>query len=380
MDNIIVSKLNYPQIGMLVFSWFIGLLVFPWLISFGRRIGAVDRPQACAGSRASSEYKAHVQPTPFLGGVGIFIAFSITVLSTLKFSDVSMGFEQLMGLLVGGFFIMALGLVDDFRPINAVFKLLVLFVGTFILYYFGIRLSLFPDGRTHFEVFNIILTLLWIVGVTSAFNSLDNMDGASGGTAAVAAIFVFIIAWGTSPETAQPWLSFAAIALVGSALAFLRYNWSPARIFLGDNGSFLIGFLLAAILIMGGWSTSRIKSIIIPCMILTVPLYDITLSTILRLRHRVVKGLNPLSTVKKCILYCGRDHTTHRLMALGLSKKQTAAFLYFLGVFGGGLALLVKYLENPLHVTFIVLVYFFALLFLAMRLDKAHVYEDIVKK
>lgn len=377
-EGSLISKLNYPHVGMLLLSWFIGLLIYPWIIRLSHRIDAVDRPR---------EYKSHGKATPFLGGVGIYIAFTVTIFSTLRLPEYSRNltffeylfsesFRQMVGLVLGGFFVLSLGIIDDFRPINAVYKLVTLFVATLILYYFDIKLSLFPVEDAFGNAGNVILTLLWITGVTSALNSLDNMDGASGGSAAIATVFVFIVAWGETAQTAQQWLSYAAVALLGGTLAFMRYNWNPARIFLGDNGSFLLGFLLASILVLGKWTTSPVKSIIIPCMILTVPLYDITLSTLLRLRHRVVKGKNIFDTVKKCILFCGRDHTTHRLVALGYTKKQAVMFLYFLGIMGGTLGLVVRELSHPLHITLVMLIYFMALFVIGVRLNKADVYKD----
>ncbi len=116
-----------------------------------------------------------------------------------------------------------------------------------------------------------------------------------------------------------------------------------------------------------------------PCLILTVPLFDITLSTILRLKHGVVKEKGVIQTVKLCILFCGRDHITHRLVALGMTKRQTVVFLCFMGALGGGFALLVKTLDNYVQLALVMCIYFLGLFILALKLDKAPVYDKQVQ-
>jgi len=157
---------------------------------------------------------------------------------------------------------------------------------------------------------------------------------------------------------------------MGACLGFLRYNWKPARIFLGDNGSLLLGFLLAALTVQCGWSRGdRIKAIIVPCAILCVPLYDITLSTILRIVRGVVK--NPI----EAIVYCGRDHLSHRLVALGLSKREAVLVLYLFGMISGTVAVIVVRPEvKPSTYWPITAVGVLALAALGVILDRAKVY------
>jgi UDP-GlcNAc:undecaprenyl-phosphate GlcNAc-1-phosphate transferase len=360
---------------MFVLAWFIGLLTGPYLIAVAKRVGALDRPK---------EYKTHKDPMPFLGGLAIYIAFSIAVFSTLRIEGRTIhtvtGFflfewhPMFLGLVTGGLIVLVLGLIDDFYPINAVWKLIILFGVTYLLYYFDIELTIFPKWLGFMRMpLNILLTLVWIVGVTSAMNSLDNMDGAAAGTAAIASLFTFYIAWGSDLATSQKWLSYIAIALAGSCLGFLRYNWNPARMFLGDNGSFLIGFLLATMLVIGRWSIDPLKAVIIPCVILTVPLYDITLSTILRFKNKTVRTGSLLGNIKGAILYCGRDHITHRLKAFGLSTKQAVMVLYLIGVASGLIAVIIWKLESS-AVYIPVTGFYLAALFLGgWALDRAKV-------
>ena len=351
----IITKLNYPQVGLLILAWFVVDLLTPVVIRLCHGVGAVDRPHT---------YKSHNQPMPFLGGLCIFIGFSIAIFSTLRFD----GFEAnlpLFGVILGGFFLLIVGSVDDFHPIWAVAKLAVILVVTLLLSHFGVRIRLFDEPGL-----DLLLTILWVVGVTSAINSLDNMDGAATGVCAIAAFWTFYIAWYWQPF-GQPGPSYMAVALLGACLGFLRYNFKPAKIFLGDNGSLLLGFLLASLMVMTGWSRDDpLKAVIVPCAILVVPLYDITLSTILRIKNRVVR--NPL----QAILYCGRDHLSHRLVALGLSQREAVMMLYLFGMIAGAIAAIVWKPEVPprvyLPITFVSVAILIAV---GMLLDKAKVYE-----
>jgi len=182
-----------------------------------------------------------------------------------------------------------------------------------ILSYFGIITTLTP-----WHPVNLIISLLWMVGITSAINSLDNTDGVAAGTSGITALAIFAIAW----ESKQVWLSFSSMALAGACIGFLRFNFNPAKCFLGDNGSLLLGFLLSSILIMGNWDTDPIKASLIPILLLSTPIADITIVTLLRYRSGYVKSLY------EAITYCGRDHLAHRLLAAGYSVRQTALLFY----------------------------------------------------
>jgi UDP-GlcNAc:undecaprenyl-phosphate GlcNAc-1-phosphate transferase len=316
----VIAQLNYPQVWMLILAWFLADLGVPLVIRLSHHIGALDRPHT---------YKTHQEPVALLGGVGIYLAFTVTLISVLRFPDPGQ-FTDIFAIVAGGFLVLILGVVDGFRPIWAVAKLGVLLLVTLLLSHFGVRINL-----TGVWAVDLGLTLAWISGVSSAMNSMDNMDGAAGGTAAIASFWTFYVAWYTG-AWGQPHVSFVAIALMGACLGFLRYNWSPAKIFLGDNGSLLLGFLLAALTVQCGWSRGdRMKAILVPCAILCVPLYDITLSTVLRIVRGVVK--NPV----EAIVYCGRDHLSHRLVALGLSKREAVLVLYLFGMISGTIAVII---------------------------------------
>jgi UDP-GlcNAc:undecaprenyl-phosphate GlcNAc-1-phosphate transferase len=351
----VIAQLNYPQFWMFILAWWVADLVTPLVIRLSHRVGALDRPHT---------YKTHGEPTALLGGVAIFAAFSGTIFSILRFPNYA-DHQDVFAILGGGLAVLALGVIDGIRPVWAVGKLGILLLVTLLLAHFGVRISL--SGIWGLD---LALTLFWIAGVSSAMNSIDNMDGAAGGIAAIAAFWVFYVAWYTAPW-GQPHVTYVAIALVGACLGFLRYNFfSPGRIFLGDNGSLVLGFLLAALTVQTGWSRSDpFKAVIVPCAILCVPLYDITLSTLLRIRQGVVKG--PI----EAIVYCGRDHLSHRLVALGLSKREAVLMLYLFGMLSGTVGIIVLRPEVGravyLPVTAAALV---ALTALGVVLDRAKVY------
>jgi len=323
------TLLNHPHLGLLILSWWIADLAVPILCALSRRLGALDRPRG---------HKAQERPVPFVGGIAIFVALTGSLASVLRFTSVEASLA-FFGLLLGTLIALILGIADDFRPINAVVKLLALAAATLALALFGIHVQIIP--HTPGDIPNLILTLLWIAGTTSALNSIDNMDGAAAGVSAIAAGSTFLIAWGESAETAQPWLSFLTIALLGACLGFLRYNARNARVYLGNNGSFLLGFSLATTLVFARWSEDVLKSAILPCVILSVPLYDIALTTYLRWRRGAVRS------IREAIVYCGHDHVAHRLVAFGLSRTQAVGVLWGLGLLAGGIALAITRTKGP---------------------------------
>jgi UDP-GlcNAc:undecaprenyl-phosphate GlcNAc-1-phosphate transferase len=165
------------------------------------------------------------------------------------------------------------------------------------------------------------------------------------------------------------------IALLGASLGFLRYNFKPAKIFLGDNGSLLLGFLLASMSVLGGWAKAdTLKAIIIPCAILTIPLYDITLSTILRYKNKIVKNFY------EAIVYCGRDHISHRLVALGLTERESVMLLYLGGVLSGAVGAVIANENVGVSIYLPITILSIMIMIVAgIFLDKAKVYDKSLK-
>jgi UDP-GlcNAc:undecaprenyl-phosphate GlcNAc-1-phosphate transferase len=315
--------------------------------------------------------KTHEQPIPTIGGIPIYFSFLLGIYLAQE------GWVEMRPMLIGAGVCMLLGLIDDLKPLSAVFRLIVLFGVTLFIYHHSgdhhqaIQLTLFP-----FAILNIIFSLIWIVGMMSAINSLDNMDGLASGVTAIACLFMFFIAW----EHWQRWLTFMSIALCAGCLTFLKYNFfqSKAGIFLGDNGSYFIGFALASMAMMGAWTSPHqaineheriIKALLVPPLLLGVPIFDIITATALRLVNGEVK------TLTEAIVYCGRDHTSHRLVALGFTSRQAVLILWGLGGCLGIISLIIQrstdiYLYLPLGLFTLVMLLIFAIL-----LNRAKVYD-----
>ncbi len=259
----------------------------------------------------------HKQPTPMLGGIAIYVA---STLSILAFAPLDW---RLAGVLGGGALLFVTGLVDDLRRLRPQTKLIVQIVAACVLVVAGVRVE-----TSTLAMVAIPLTIIWVVGITNAFNLLDNMDGLSAGTAAIAAFFLL----GFSVSVGNAGTAILCLAIAGGALGFLIYNFNPARIFMGDSGSMYLGFMLSAIALLG---TREMASdvffvLLVPAAMMGLPIFDTTLVSIMR----TIEG-RPLSQG-------GRDHLSHRLVALGLSERQAVLLLYLLAASFGSLGLIAR--------------------------------------
>ncbi len=260
------------------------------------RAGMLDQP----GAR-----KIHATPIPRLGGVAMYGAF---LLALILFAD-RFYVPQLISIVVGATCVSFLGFWDDRVGLHAWIKLAGQLFAAELLIVTGVSIDLF-----HQPALDLALTLLWIVGITNALNLLDNMDGLSGGIAAIAAAFFLLIA----ALNGQYLVGSLSAALLGAAIGFLVYNFNPASIFMGDAGSLFIGFLLAAVGIKLRFPAhAPLETWFIPILVLGVPIFDTTLVFISRVR----RGVNPLT-------HPGTDHTSHRLVQRGLTRREAVLTLY----------------------------------------------------
>jgi len=274
----------------------------PWVRRAALALDLVDAP---------AQRKVHRTPMPLLGGAAIFLGAIAAVLIIYRGQPE----PTVIGVLMATTVVALTGLIDDYRPLPAWAKLAGQFAGFLILVRFGIRVRLpLPEG------FDYAITLLWLLGITNAVNFLDNMDGLSAGIAAVTTSFILLLALGNG----QFLVSALAAALLGACLGFLRYNFPPARIFMGDVGSLFLGFLLAVMALQLRFSdNSNFVTWMVPVFLLGLPIFDMTLVVVSRLR----RGLSPNTA--------GRDHTSHRLVRLGFSSREAVLILYlFSGILG----------------------------------------------
>ena len=287
-------------------SLILSLIATPASIRLANRFGIIDQPV---------DSRWHKKPTPRMGGVAIFLSF---IAASAIFGDFR---RETLLLLLGGVGIFSLGLLDDKFGTFPKFKFLFQLIIALALVLFGIRLMIIPAFVA------IPLTIVWIVMITNAFNLLDNMDGLSAGVAAIASFVFFLLSW----KSGQKAVPILALALTGASLGFLRYNFNPAKVFMGDCGSLFLGYILSTLAIEGFWQSASplLPALTAPVLILAVAVFDTILVTVLR----ISAGGRPWIG--------GKDHSSHRLVKLGLSERQAVLLLYTLSIVGSGSAFFV---------------------------------------
>ncbi|MFZ0549085.1 MAG: MraY family glycosyltransferase [Candidatus Promineifilaceae bacterium] len=299
------------QIVIFVFLTALALTAFstPLVRRFSIWIGFVDAP---------AERKLHKEPMPLMGGVAIFggAIIALLVLSSILPKSINISAPQIIGMLLASGIVALIGLIDDRRGLPARAKLAGQMLGFLILVFFGIQVRLpLPDW------FNLIITFLWLAGISNAINFLDNMDGLSAGVSGVVASFILLLAI----FNGQYLVASLSAAILGACLGFLRYNFHPAKIFMGDAGALFLGFLLAVLgLQLRFRDNINAVTWMVPVFILGLPIFDTSLVVVSRLRRRV----NPFTTA-------GKDHVSHRLVELGFSQREAVLILYLItGAFG----------------------------------------------
>jgi UDP-GlcNAc:undecaprenyl-phosphate GlcNAc-1-phosphate transferase len=259
----------------------------------------------------------HREPTPLLGGVALYASTTVAILAFGPRDT------RLIGLVIGGTLLFATGLIDDFRHLRPHTKLIVQILAACVLVFGGVQI-----GTPWLAAVAIPVTILWVVGITNAFNLLDNMDGLSAGTAFIGSAFLFAFSMSVNNLGTET----LCLAIAGAALGFLIYNFNPARIFMGDSGSMYLGFTLSGITLLG---TREMASdiffvLLVPVAMMGLPIMDTTLVTIVR----TLEG-RPLAQG-------GRDHLSHRLVAVGLSERQAVLVLYVMAACFGSLGLVAR--------------------------------------
>jgi len=303
--NTFLSGLPERWLFLFVFSFLLSFLLTPLVRYIAVRFKVLDVPNG---------RKIHKQPIPLLGGLAIYVSYIITLFLNFSFS------RQLKGIVLGGTIIMIMGIVDDIKHVPASSKLIIQVLAALILIGYGVRLDFLPNswwGRAG----EIILTSVWLVGITNAVNFFDGMDGLAAGLAAICSLSFFVIAH----LTGQAYLGFLTIALAGSSLGFIRYNFKPASVFLGDGGSTFLGFTLAGLAVMGEWAEHNPKvALTLPILILSVFVFDMVYITISRILTGTVRNF------RDWIEYTGKDHLHHRLVSIGFNEIQSVVLIYLI--------------------------------------------------
>lgn len=299
---------GYPAV--LAGSLALSLVLVPVALAVALRFHVLDHPGPA---------KSHEKAVPYLGGAAIVVAFAAVVVIGNVLDPPPSGLPQLAGTLGLGVLLAIMGLVDDIKQgISALLRLFIEIAAAVAVVALGsdAHLAGFPSWA------NLVISVLWVVGITNAFNLLDNMDGLSAGTAAIACLGIF----GVAALQHRYLVAALSLSVAGCAAGFLRSNFHPAKIYMGDAGSLFLGFVVAVLLLkLRGPAPTRVPVAVI-LAIPGVALFDTTLVVISRLAHHI----SPLQG--------GKDHTSHRLVARGLSVRKAVTAIYAAGILLGAAA------------------------------------------
>jgi UDP-GlcNAc:undecaprenyl-phosphate GlcNAc-1-phosphate transferase len=328
-----------------LFALATSLMLVPACRAVAVRYGFVAKPR---------EDRWHKRPIALFGGVGIAAGLFLTMLA---FGDLG----QLRVLLAASAVMFVMGLVDDLWSLRPATKLVIEIGVASMFLFFGYRLT-----WLHGITLDAMLTLVWIVGLTNAFNLLDNMDGLCGGIAVVAGAMFLLGALPVTSGSPEFFNAQYLAALLGAMSGFLVYNIHPASIFMGDSGSLLVGVSLAGLTLSLDSEIAARKSVLsviaVPVLVLLIPIFDTTLVTI----SRILSG-RPTSMG-------GRDHSSHRLVAIGLSERSAVALLWLLAAVGGGIGLAVSQAETWWSI--VAVLFLLAMTIFAVYLGGIRVYEE----
>ena len=305
-----ISKFILIFISSLIISY----ILTPLVKKMARMVNGFDHP---------SKRRVNTRPIPNTGGIAIFAAFMI---SYYLFNDHSL---STYGIMFGATFIFILGLIDDIFEISPLVKLLGQIGAASILIYYGIQINFITNplgGMIYLGYFSFPITILWVVGITNTVNLIDGLDGLAAGISIIATVTLFAVAM----QEYRLIPAVLAIALAGSLSGFLKYNFHPAEIFMGDSGSMFTGFILASISATGALKSAAAVTIIVPILALGVPIFDTIFAIVRRLYHN------------KPIGEADRGHIHHRLLALGWSHRQAVIIVYGSSLLLGATALIIN--------------------------------------
>ena len=306
---------------MPIYSWAFAvaltasLVVMPAVILLANRTGAMDAPNA---------RKVHKKPVPRIGGLGIYTAFMAAIIFVaIKFGLDGEQVRETVGLVFSGSLIVALGLLDDYKNLPAKVKLLGQIGAAAVLVLgFDVRIDFVTDpfgDYIYLEWFAIPATMFWLVGLTNTVNLIDGLDGLAAGVAAIASFTILLIAL----EQNFILVAVMTAALAGAAVGFLKYNFHPAQIFMGDTGSMFLGFMLAGISVTGAVKSVATIALIVPIFALGLPILDTTFAIVRRLRGGVP------------IFKPDKGHLHHRLLGVGFTQCQAVLLMYVISALFG---------------------------------------------
>ncbi len=306
---------NLIYISILIIAFAVTYLVVPLSIKFAKKFNIIDNPK-------EDNRRVHKVPTPRVGGIAIIagMAASLLVYFLITLFTENTVDKRYLGYILGGIIIVVMGFVDDLKNLRPLYKFLFQLLAGTVIYVFGISIAgikipfIYPE-MIDFGIWSFPITLLWVLGISIAVNLIDGLDGLAAGISAIASVsLLMIFAINGAPMEAI----VIAIALVGSTVGFLPYNFNPAKTFMGDTGSNFLGYTLATISIIGMAKGYTVLAIVAPLIVVGVPVFDMLFVIVRRLIHH------------QWITTPDKGHIHHRLLKRGFSQKQVVLILYTL--------------------------------------------------
>jgi UDP-GlcNAc:undecaprenyl-phosphate GlcNAc-1-phosphate transferase len=310
-----MSRIVFP----LLLSFLVSFVTAPILRKVALKWGIVDHPEV---------RKLQKEPVPLLGGAAVYLGIFLGVAPIFLFARSLDG--PTLVLLLAASLIFVASLIDDKKKLSARLRLVVQLAAALIVIGAGIRIDFLPNDVWG-NAGEVLITLLWILGITNSFNYLDGIDGLCCGIGIICSFFFFVVLL----STGQIDLIFLPLAIIGSCLGFLPSNFRKEKMFLGDAGSICLGFLISGIALMGNWASDNIIKISVPILILGVPIFDMIFTTIMRVRE------NKIRTIVQWLEYAGRDHFHHYLMDLGLRSLGAVFFICSISISMGISAIII---------------------------------------
>ncbi len=307
-----------------------------------------------------NERKVHTKPVPRLGGTAIWICTVLAFIIITLINREYPGGNCLSGIIIGGSLMFLLGLVDDLYDLPPGPKLFIQIGAALIAFLLGVKIEIISNPFGEPIVLGLLslpLTLIWLVGITNAVNFIDGIDGLAGGIVTIIAVTLGVVAIFTN----QPASALIAALLAGSMMGFLLFNFYPARIFMGDSGALFSGFVLAGLSVTGVIKSVAV-SVLLPVLIFSVPLIDMSFSV----TRRLMRGKNPLKA--------DGDHIHHKLLKVGLSQNRAVAVLYLICVTSGAIAAI---MVGAFHFYLFFIIFIFLLMAIFYFIAKIRNLQDI---
>ena len=319
--------LTAAQLVIILAAAFSASWLFTWIVrATMRRAGIMDQP--------AEPRKLHRVPVAYEGGLALWLGCIVgTVVFAIMFPGCIFFSDQITGLIVGGSLIVALGAADDLMNLRPVIKLAAQLLIGLMMHHYGFRIERlsnpFGDQLTIWPYAGYVVTALWYALLMNGFNMIDGMDGLAAGVAGISAVTLAAIA----VELQQPLAVALGVITAGVCLGFLKFNFIPATIFMGDAGSLLLGFLLASISLLSSSKAPALVALILPMLAVGLPLFETGFAVV----RRLAQGQHPFRADKR--------HLHHRFLAMGFSEKRTVLTFYYITAYFGVTAYVLQRME-----------------------------------